>query len=180
MELKKILGAIILAGFIALASGFVADILYSPKINSEDRGYSIAITEQAAPTATSSASSDISTTPAPKESAMVDLATLLKTADIVSGKKLSKKCAACHDLKPGGKNKVGPALFGIVGQPIAAKSDFKFSTAMSNKGGNWTNENLNEFIAKPKNFIKGTKMAFAGIKKPEKRADLIAYLNTLK
>lgn len=194
MELKKLFASIVLACGIALASGSIAGIIYNPELNPEKRGYSIEVAK--APEATPIEASKLieksmevaAETPAVAEievaaatpAAPVDLATLLKTADIKAGKKISKKCKACHDLSKGGKNKVGPALYGVVGRAVASKADFKYSKAMKAKGGKWTNEKINEFITKPKKYIKGTKMAFAGLKKAEQRANLIAYLNTLK
>ncbi|MEE8202870.1 MAG: cytochrome c family protein [Alphaproteobacteria bacterium] len=106
-------------------------------------------------------------------------AALLAGADLDKGKKVAKKCAACHDFAPGGRNKVGPALWGIVGAEIAARDGFKYSQALSGLGGRWGYDELGAFLAAPKTYAPGTKMTFAGVKDAAKRADLVAYLRSL-
>ena len=103
---------------------------------------------------------------------------LLAAADPKKGEGLVKPCATCHSFEKGGAAKVGPPLYGVVGRPIAS-TGFAYSDALKGKGGNWSFENLNEFITAPANFAKGTKMAFAGEKDPKKRADIEAYLRSL-
>ncbi len=105
-------------------------------------------------------------------------ATLLAQANVSSGKRVAKKCTACHTFKKGGKTKTGPNLYGIVGRKIGAVKGYKYSSAMAKHGGVWDYVALDQFLAKPKKFIRGTKMGFAGLKKPQDRADLIAYLRT--
>ncbi|MCP5367228.1 MAG: cytochrome c family protein [Hyphomicrobiales bacterium] len=104
---------------------------------------------------------------------------MIGDADVDKGRKLFKKCAACHTPDQGGKNKVGPNLWDIVGRPKASHEGFKYSDGMQGKGGEWTFEDLNHFLAKPKDFVPGTKMAFAGLKKDGDRAEVLAYLRTL-
>jgi cytochrome c2 len=102
--------------------------------------------------------------------------------DAAKGKKVFKKCKACHTIEAGGKNKIGPNLSGIVGRTAGATDGFKYSKALMEKAGEgliWDEANLDEFLKKPKAFIKKTKMSFGGIKKDEKRADLIEYLKGL-
>jgi cytochrome c len=111
------------------------------------------------------------------------IAVLLASADAAAGEKVFKKCQACHDGTKGGPNKVGPNLWGVVDRPIASHEGFSYSAAMKDfsKGGSevWDYEHLNHFLHGPKSYISGTAMGFAGVKKDEERADLIAYLRTL-
>jgi len=99
--------------------------------------------------------------------------------DIASGKKLAKKCKACHTLKEGGKNRLGPNLFGILNQPAGKVKGYKYSKAMSSSGVTWDDATFTDFVKKPKKVIKGTKMSFRGFKKAAQRADLLAYFKTL-
>jgi cytochrome c len=110
----------------------------------------------------------------------VPIAQLLASADVKKGENSAKKCQACHTFEKGGPNRVGPNLYGIVGEPRGqGRGGFNFSAAMKAKGGDWTIEDLDAFIKSPKTFIPGTAMSFAGITKDSERADVLAYLNTL-
>lgn len=103
----------------------------------------------------------------------------LLSGDPIKGKKIFRKCKACHGVGANAKHKVGPTLNGIIGRPVAAADDFKYSAAMSARGAEgqiWTVDSLAAFLTKPKAFLKGTKMSFAGLKKESQRANLIAYL----
>jgi cytochrome c len=102
-------------------------------------------------------------------------ATQALAADPENGEKVFKKCQTCHDIKAE-KNKVGPHLVGIVGRPAGSVEGFKYSEAMKSSGVTWTEENIAIYLKDPKGFIKGNKMAFAGLKKDDEVADLIAYL----
>ncbi|MBK0399454.1 cytochrome c family protein [Limibaculum sp. M0105] len=105
----------------------------------------------------------------------------LAEGDAEKGKKVYNKCKACHDIGEGAKNKVGPALTGIVGQEIASVEGFSYSDAFMAKKGEglvWTEENLTTYLEKPKDMIPGTKMSFAGLKKEDERADVIAYIKS--
>ena len=108
----------------------------------------------------------------------VDVAALVAAADVAKGETVFKKCAACHKID--GAKAVGPHLNGVVGRPVGSVEGFAYSDAVKAHGGNWTPEEIFDFIAAPKKDIPGTKMSFAGLPKPEDRADVIAYLETLK
>ncbi|EPX77893.1 c-type cytochrome [Litoreibacter arenae] len=108
----------------------------------------------------------------------VDFAAVMAEADAGAGEKVFSKCKACHKLEDGGKG-TGPHLWSIVGRDIAAVGDFGYSNVLAEKEGDWTPEHLQEFLADPKGWAPGTKMSFAGLKKIEDRANLIAYLETI-
>lgn len=108
----------------------------------------------------------------------VDFAELLAVADVAKGEKIFKKCSACHKTEKGA-NAVGPYLLGVVGRPVDAADGFSYSGALEKVADVWTPENLNDFLASPKGFAPGTTMGFAGLKKIEERADVIAYLDSL-
>ena len=92
-------------------------------------------------------------------------------------KKVGKKCSACHSIKKDGKNKIGPALYNVLGRNVAALNDYKYSKALVAYGKSWTFEEMNGFLIKPQSYIKGTKMAFAGLKKEKDRASIILFMN---
>ena len=104
---------------------------------------------------------------------------LLQTASVEKGAAVAKKCASCHTFEKGGPNRVGPNLFGVVGRDRAAEPGFNYSAAMKAKGGKWSFEDLNAFLANPKATVPGTAMSFAGLPKDSERADMISYLRSL-
>jgi cytochrome c len=106
------------------------------------------------------------------------IAALLAGADVGRGEGVFKKCTACHTINPGGANGLGPNLHAIMGAPLAAKPGFAYSDALKTKGGNWDWEAMSEWLKSPKTFAPGTKMTFAGLSKPEDRANLLAWMNT--
>ena len=125
-------------------------------------------------------------TPAPSSgadaipaTAPVDLGTLLARADANAGKAKMQLCASCHDFGEGGPNRIGPGLWGVVGRPVASHAGFAYSPAMKAHGGSWTYDELFEFLASPARAMPGTKMSFAGLRRPEDRAAVIKYLATL-
>jgi cytochrome c len=107
----------------------------------------------------------------------VDISALLALGNVEEGKKIFKKCAACHSVAEGGKNKIGPKLYNVVGRGVGAISDYKYSKALASYGKEWSFEELNGFLIKPASWIKGNKMGFAGLKKEKDRASVILYLN---
>lgn len=107
------------------------------------------------------------------------LAAPASAQDVEAGEKVFNKCKACHMVGPEAKNRVGPALQGVVGRPIASVPDFKYSDAMlakKDEGFTWSEETLAEYLADPKAYIPGNKMTFVGLKKPEEIANVIAYI----
>ena len=104
---------------------------------------------------------------------------VLAAGDIAKGKKLAKKCKTCHTLNEGGKNRLGPNLFDILDKPAGAVKGYKYSKAMKESGIKWDDATFTDFVTKPKRVVKGTKMSFAGLKKPKDRANLIIYLRSL-
>jgi len=102
---------------------------------------------------------------------------LLATASVSDGEKIFKKCAACHSIAKSGGNKIGPALWGVLGRQAGSVSDYKYSKTMATHGKPWTFEEMNSFLTKPKDWIKGTKMSFVGLKSEKDRAAVILYMN---
>lgn len=170
LELNKLAAAVLVAGLIALIVGKVTDVLYHPG-DTKERGYQIAGAE--------TASSGESAGAAPAAFDPKEVLKMIGSADAKAGEASAKKCAACHDFTKGGPNKVGPGLWGIIGHPKGGHAGFAYSDAMKAKGGNWDFESLATFIHDPKGFVPGTKMAFAGVKKPSELANILAYLRSL-
>lgn len=101
-------------------------------------------------------------------------------ADVAAGQKVAQACMICHNFDKGGPNKIGPNLYGIVGRPVASKAGYTYSAAMKKKGGTWDAASLDVYLTSPMTTVPGTKMTFAGVKTPRDRANLIAWLKTLK
>ena len=165
--LNKIAAAVLSAGLLAMMTGFAAHMLYHPQ-ELEKPAYMISSDVPIVAVATAAV-------PAGPEPIMA----MLASASADAGKKVSKKCAACHSFTKGGPNKVGPNLWNIVGGKPASVAGYKYSGAMKDMAANWEFEELNKFLFKPKAYLKGTKMSFAGLKKSSDRAAIIAYLTAL-
>lgn len=110
--------------------------------------------------------------------AEVPIATLLASADVAKGEKVFAKCSSCHSIASGGANGIGPNLYGVLGKPHASVAGFAYSDSLKSKSGPWTFEEMNKWLTSPKAYAEGTKMSFAGLGKPEDRANLMAYMNT--
>ncbi|KQO54273.1 cytochrome C [Methylobacterium sp. Leaf86] len=166
-ELNKVAGAVLGTLLLAMGSGFVAELIYSPK-PAGSAGY--ALPEPQPEAAGGGAAAAAKVEPLPVR---------LASASVEKGTGAAKKCAACHSFEKGGPNKVGPHLWGVVDRQRAHEGGFEYSAALKEKGGTWTYDELDHFLANPKTYVPGTKMAFAGIQAPQERADVIAYLRSL-
>ena len=113
------------------------------------------------------------------EAAEQPIAFFLASADAAAGEQVFKKCAACHTVNQGGPNGLGPNLFGTMGKPVAHVAGFAYSDALKSHGGTWDWETMSQWLKSPRQFAPGTKMTFAGLSKPEDRANLMAYLNSM-
>ena len=165
-ELNKIIAAILMVGLLLIGIGKISKIIFHVE-KPEKPGYAVEVEKVVS-------ASSISTEVTKEE---VDISALLAMGDISSGEKIFKKCAACHSIVKGGKNNIGPALYNVVGRQSGAVSDYKYSKSLANHGKAWTFEELNGYLIKPAKWIKGTKMAFAGLRKEKDRASVIKYLN---
>ena len=115
----------------------------------------------------------------PAAAAVEPIAARLAKADATKGQAVAKQCLSCHKLEKGAPNGTGPALYGIVGKDAGKAAGFAYSPKMAEMGKKWDFELLDAFLANPKGVVPGTKMSFAGVSKPDARADLVAFLNTL-
>jgi len=165
-ELNKIAGAVLFALLVLFGTRTVSNIIFTPHAP-EQPGYEIEVAEEGTETS------------APEKEAAVPLANLLQQASVEQGQRAARKCAACHTFDEGGASRVGPNLYNIVGQPLGAEQGFAYSQALKDKGGDWNYEDLDHFIEAPRAYLPGTRMAFAGIRRPTERADLILYLRSL-
>ena len=165
-EINKIVAAILMVALLIIGIGKISGIIFhveKPKLP----GYAVEVNQVAS-------SSNAKTETVDEK---VDISALMAMGDAVSGEKIFKKCAACHSINKGGKNKIGPALYNVVGRKVGDISDYKYSKALASYEKEWTFEELNGFLIKPTKWVKGTKMAYAGLRKEKDRASIIKYLN---
>ena len=164
--INKIIAAVLLIALLVIGIGKISDIAFQVD-KPEKSAYKVDIQE----------SSQILSSTAEKIEEKVDISALLALGDVAHGEKVFKKCSACHLVNKGGENKIGPALYGVIGRKVASKQDYKYSKAMAAYDKDWTFEEMNGYLKKPQSYIKGTKMAFAGLRKEKDRASVILYLN---
>ena len=163
--MNKIIVSVVLAIILILGINKITDsIFYVEK--PEKSAYQVANVTTATSTTTSETSSGSE-----------DIMALFASISAADGEKVFKKCAACHSITKGGANKIGPALWGVIGRQAGSIQDYKYSKAMAAHGKVWTFDEMNGFLIKPKDWIKGTKMSFAGLKKAKERAAVILYMN---
>ena len=162
-ELNKIIAAILLVVALIIGLDKISDSIFHVE-KPENPGYKVEVLA-------------VSTTDTSDAAEKIDISALMAMGDLNHGKKIFKKCAACHSIKQGGGNKIGPALYNVVGRAVGGVSDYKYSKSLASYGKEWSFEELNGFLIKPATWIKGTKMAFAGLKKEKDRASVIIYIN---
>ena len=165
-ELNKIIAAVLLVALLMIGLGKLSNVIFHVD-KPETPGYAVEV-EQALLTSTNSTE---------QVEEKIDITAVMSMGDASSGEKIFKKCAACHSIAKGGKNKIGPALYNVVGREIGKVADYKYSKALAAYGKEWSFEELNGFLIKPAKWIKGTKMAYAGLRKEKDRASVIKYLN---
>ena len=165
-ELNKIIAAVLMVALIVIGIGKLSDVIFHVE-KPEKPGYSIEV----------EAASTISSSSNTSQEEKIDIAALMSMGDVKTGEKVFKKCAACHSIIKNGKNAIGPALYNVVGRKVGVVENYKYSKALATYDKEWTFEELNGFLIKPAKYIKGTKMAYAGLRKESDRASVIKYLN---
>jgi len=166
--MNKIIVSIVFAVILVLGINKVTDVIFYVE-KPEKSAYQVAsVTTVASTTSTETDSTN---------SEAGNIMALFASASAAEGAKVFKKCAACHSIKEGGANKIGPALWGVLGRPAGSVPGYKYSKAMAAHGKNWSFEEMNGFLIKPKDWIKGTKMSFAGLRSAKDRAAVILYMN---
>ena len=163
-EINKIIAAILVTILLVFSISKISDIIFHVK-KPDTPGYKVEVKAASASSTTGNSEGQI------------DIVALLALGSAEDGKKVFKKCAACHSINASGGNKIGPKLWNVMFRPIGSVSDYKYSKALSSYGKEWTWEEMNGFLIKPSKWIKGNKMGFAGLKKEEDRASVILYLN---
>ena len=165
-EINKIVAAILLVALMLIGISKISNVIFH--VDKPDKpGYTVEVEQVSSDTTISNNEVE----------EKIDIAAIMALGDVASGEKIFKKCVACHSINKGGKNKIGPALYNVVGRKIGSVADYKYSKALVAYGKEWNFEELNGFLLKPAKWIKGTKMAYAGLRKEEDRASIIKYLN---
>jgi cytochrome c len=165
-ELNKIIAAVLMVALLVIGLDKITDSAFHVE-KPKNPGYQVEVESQLA-SGTSEAADVVET---------INIAAIMALGDVTSGEKIFKKCAACHSINKGGKNKIGPALYNVVGRAVGGVDDYKYSKALASYGKEWTFEELNGFLKKPASYLKGTKMSYAGLRKEKDRASIIKYLN---
>ena len=163
--MNKIIVSIVFAVILIIGINKIADSIYYVE-KPEKSAYQVASVTTVASTASAETSSEAG-----------NIMALFASTSAAEGAKVFKKCAACHSIAEGGKNKIGPALWGVLGRQAGSLPDYKYSKAMAAYGKKWSFEEMNGFLIKPKDWIKGTKMSYAGLKNEKERAAVILYMN---
>ena len=166
-ELNKIIAAVLMVALIVIGIGKLSNVIFHVE-KPEVPGYAVDVEQTVVTKAKANSEMTME---------KIDMAALMALGDLATGEKVFKKCAACHSIVKGGKNNIGPALYNVVGRKVGAVSDYKYSKALSGYDKEWNFEELNGYLIKPAKWIKGTKMAFAGLRKEKDRASVILYLN---
>ena len=164
-EINKIVAAILMVALLIIGIGKLSDIIFHVE-KPETPGYAVEVEKVAIN------NTEVKTKTAEQK---VDISALMAMGDLATGEKVFKKCSACHSIVKGGKNNIGPALYNVVGRKVGSISDYKYSKALAAYDKDWTFEELNGYLIKPAKWIKGTKMAFAGLRKEKDRASVIKY-----
>ena len=163
-ELNKIIAAVLVTVLLVFGIGKISDVIFKVEKPLVE-GYKVEVKVASAAVTEGDSQNKI------------DIAALLALGNAEDGKKVFKKCAACHSINADGGNKIGPKLWNVMFRPVGSVTDYKYSKALSSYGKEWSWEEMNGFLIKPAKWIKGNKMGFAGLKKEEDRASVILYLN---
>ena len=167
-EINKIVASILLIALLFIGIGKMSNLIFHVE-KPETVGYKVDLPE------VDNKNENAVTNNETKDE--IDISSLLALGDAAHGEKVFKKCSACHSINKGGENKIGPALYNVLGRQVGGVTDYKYSSALTEYGKSWTFEEMNGFLKKPASYIKGTKMAFAGLRKEKDRASVIIYLN---
>ena len=163
--MNKIIVSIVFAIILVIGINKVTNVIFYVE-KPEKSAYQVASITTVASTASAETSSETG-----------NIMAIFASTSATEGEKVFKKCAACHSIAEGGKNKIGPALWGVLGRQAGSLPDYKYSKAMAAHGKKWSFEEMNGFLIKPKDWIKGTKMSYAGLKSAKERAAVILYMN---
>ena len=166
--MNKIIVSIVLVIILVLGINKITDLIFYVE-KPEKSAYQVASVTTAVDTTAAETNSE--------NSESTNIMTLFSSSSASEGEKVFKKCTACHSIAQGGGNKIGPALWGVLGRQAGSISDYKYSKAMAAHGKVWTFEEMNGFLTKPKDWIKGTKMSFIGLRSAKDRAAIVLYMN---